>query len=120
MTLYSTLCSLVLYCAHTVSELQQNNNIVGNDATVATRMASAAANLKHGLLGEFRAGVENIDDYNERFELYCLPNAVAMADEHVARKKAIFLTSVGASTYSLLRTLVRPRQPQDLELDDII
>ena len=33
MTLYSTLCSLVLYCVHTVSELQQNNNIVSNDAT---------------------------------------------------------------------------------------
>ena len=92
--------------------------IVGNDATVATRMASAAANLKHGLLGEFRAGVESIDEYKERFELYCL--AVPIGDEHVARRKAIFLTSVGASTYSLLRTLVRPRQPQDLELDDII
>ena len=94
--------------------------IVGNDATVATRIASAAANLKHGLLGEFGAGVESIDEYKERFELYCLANAVPIGDEHVARRKAIFLTSVGASTYSLLRTLVRPRQPQDLELDDII
>ena len=83
-------------------------------------MASAAANLKHGLSGEFRAGVESIDEYKERFELYCLANAVPIGDEHVARRKAIFLTSVGASTYSLLRTLVRPRQPQDLELDDII
>ena len=87
---------------------------------MATRMTSAAANLKHGLLGEFRAGVESIDEYKERFELYCLANAVPIGDEHVARRKAIFLTSVGASTYSLLRTLVRPRQPQDLELDDII
>ena len=83
-------------------------------------MACAAANLKHGLLGEFRAGVESIDEYKERFELYCLANAVPIGYEHVARRKAIFLTSVGASTYSLLRTSVRPRQPQDLELDDII
>ena len=83
-------------------------------------MASAAPNLKHGLLGEFRAGVQSIDKYKERFELYYLANAVPIGDEHVARRKAIFLTSVGASTYSLLRTLERPRQPQDLELDDII
>ena len=76
--------------------------------------------MKHGLLCEFRAGVESIDEYKERFELYCLANAVPIGDEHVARRKAIFLTSVGASTYSLLRTSVRLRQPQDLELDDII
>ena len=83
-------------------------------------MASAGGNLKHGLLGEFRAGVERIDEYKERFELYRLANAVPIGDDHVARRKAIVLKSVGASTYSLLRTLVRTRQPQHLELDDII
>ena len=83
-------------------------------------MASASANLKHGLLGEFREGAESIDEYKERFEHYCLANAIPIEDKHVARRKAIFFTSVGASNYSLLRTLVRPCQPQDLELDDII
>ena len=64
-------------------------------------MASAAANLKHGFSGEFRAKVESIDEYKERFELYCLAKAVPIGDEHVAHRKAIFLTSVGASTYTV-------------------
>ena len=61
-----------------------------------------------------------MDDYKERFELYCTANGIAEGAEHAPRRKAIFLTAVGATTYSLLKNLVRPRQPQELTLEDII
>ena len=94
--------------------------MVGNDTTVATRDSECSRKFETRVVGRMPSGVESIDESKERFELYCLANAVPIGDEHVARRKAIFLTSLGTSTYSLLRTLVRPRQPQDLELADII
>ena len=63
---------------------------------------------------------ESMDDYKERFELYCTANGIAEGAEYAPRRKAIFLTAVGATTYSLLKNLVRPRQPQELTLEAII
>ena len=60
---------------------------------------------------------EHIDDYKERSEIYCTANGNAVGAEHAPRRKAIFL---GATTYSLLTNLVRPRQQQELTLEDII
>ena len=78
---------------------------------MATRDGECSRKFETRVVGELPAGVESIDEYKDRFELYCLAKALPIGAEHVARREAIFLTSVGASTYSLLRTLVQPRQP---------
>ena len=49
-----------------------------------------------------------------------MANGIAEGAEHAPRRKAIFLTAVGAMTYSLLKNLVRLRQPQELTLEAII
>ena len=72
------------------------------DKTVAMRMASSA---KHGRLTEFHPGVDTVDDYEDRFLLYCDANGI----EEGPKRKAIFLTSVGATTYTLLMNLETTR-----------
>ena len=53
---------------------------------MATRMAA-----RHGRLNEFHPGVDNVEDYRERFLLYCEANGVT-GDGADSKKKAIFLT----------------------------
>ena len=58
-------------------------------------------------LTEFHPGVDTVDDYEDRLLLYCEgPND--------------FLTSVGATTYTLLKNLVSPQKPQELELKALV
>ena len=83
------------------------------DATVATRMASSA---KHGRLTDFHPGVDTVDDYEDRVLLYCDANGIGEGP----KRKAIFLTSVGATTYTLLKNLVSPQKPQELELKALV
>ena len=70
---------------------------------------------RHGKLSEFNAGVVNVEDYKERFLLYCAANGLEDAD----KQKAVFLTCVGTATYTLLKNLVRPEKPQDKSLDEL-
>ena len=48
--------------------------------------------------------------------MYCTANSIEDGD----KQKAVFLTSIGGTTYTLLKNLVRPRLPQDLELEALI
>ena len=75
---------------------------------MATRMAA-----RHGKLCEFQAGVDNVEDYKERFLLYCTANGITDDD----KKIAVLLTSMGTTTYTLLKNLVRPAAPQDKSLN---
>ena len=75
-----------------------------------------AASGKYGRLSEFHAGVDSVDDYQELFALFCAANDIDDDD----KRKAVFLTSVGTSTYTLLKNLVRPRKPQELTLADLV
>ena len=70
---------------------------------------------RHGKLGEFNAGVDDVEDYKERLVLYCAANGLEDAD----KQKAVFLTCVGTATYTLLKNLVRPEKPQDKSLDEL-
>ena len=61
----------------------------------------------HGTVGEFQQGQEDWTSYCERLEQYFTANDVADAD----KRRAIFLSCCGASTYQLVRNLVAPDKP---------
>ena len=75
-----------------------------------------AASGKYGRLSEFQEGVDSVDDYKERFALFCAANDIDDND----KRKAVFLASVETSTYTLLKNSVRPRKPQELTLADFV
>ena len=67
-----------------------------------------------GELKHFEPEVEKISSYLERVDLYFTANQIA--DE---RKVAVFLSVIGAKTYSLLRDLVSPASPKDKSLEHL-
>ena len=60
-----------------------------------------------GNIGEFRAEEEQFSSYTERIEAYFIANDI----KEEAKKKSIFITSIGPKTYKLLRDLVLPKKP---------
>ena len=83
-------------------------------STNIVQLAMRMATERHGKLEEFNAGGDNVEDYKERFLLYCAANGLEDAD----KQKAVFLTCVGTATYTLFKNLVRPVKPQDKSLDE--
>lgn len=69
-----------------------------------------------GNLGEFDSKQESWSDYSERLQQFFVANDVA--DEN--RRRAIFITVVGASTYALLKNLLSPAQPTDRTLAQLL
>ena len=61
-----------------------------------------------GHISEFVVEDERISAYLERVELYFKANDIA-----AEKKVAIFLSGIGAKTYTELRSLVAPAQPKD-------
>ncbi|XP_064479051.1 uncharacterized protein LOC135392264 [Ornithodoros turicata] len=59
-----------------------------------------------GRIGEFNEKTENFDSYIERFEHYITANHIPDA-----KKFAVFLTVIGASTYEVLKNLLVPSSP---------
>ena len=60
------------------------------------------------------------EEYCERMGQYFLANDIKGTDEPgKARQRAIFLASVGAETYSLLKTLCAPDKPETKSLVDL-
>ena len=55
----------------------------------------------YGNVGEFVSENKDIHAYLERFEFYLDANAILVEN----RQKAVFLATVGASIYKLLRSL---------------
>ena len=72
-----------------------------------------AAASYHGRWAEFSPGFDTVEDYKEMFFLYSTANSIDDGD----KQKAVFLTSIEGTTYTLLKNLVRPRLPQDIELE---
>ena len=58
----------------------------------------------HGSVGEFVDQEEDWTSYCERMDQYFIANDIA----DVSKQRAIFLSSCGKPTYSLLRSLVSP------------
>ena len=68
-----------------------------------------------GSLSEFSVESESFSSYVERVKLYLDAN-----DVKADKRLAVFLSVIGATTYSLLRDLVAPRKPSELKLDEAI
>ena len=82
-----------------------------------------------GRVGEFIAERETFNAYVERMEMFFTANNIVettgegstQANRVVAeRKRAIFLTEVGAEVYSTLSNLLAPTKPKDTPFVDTV
>lgn len=69
-----------------------------------------------GTLGEFDAKRESWSEYTERLTQFFVANEVNDAE----RQRAIFITVVGAATYSLLKNLIAPVLPTQRTLTHLL
>lgn len=67
-----------------------------------------------GNIGEFQEGKETFECYSERLEQYFIANNIGED-----RAVSVFLTVIGPNAYALLKSLVSPRKPKDMELKDL-
>ena len=88
--------------------------------------AGGGSHMLVGTLGEFCPEKETVDQYKERFELYCLANAINVRGEdgnernqELAKKKAILLTEIGVNVYHTLSDLVSPDKPNNKTIEAI-
>jgi len=71
----------------------------------------------HGSIGEFNADREDWVSYTERLIQYFVANGIS---EEGDTRRAILLSSCGASTYQLIRNLVVPGKPTDKTFSQIV
>ena len=69
----------------------------------------------HRVADPFDPKTERIEDYKERFDFYCVAHGV-----EESKQKADFLTRIGQTAYSKLKTLVSPTPLADLSLNTIV
>ena len=82
---------------------------------LATRSGSmATATL--GKVEEFEGVREDWQQYIERLEYFFVANSITAAD----KKRAVFLSVIGSSTYKILRNLVAPDKPGDKEYGALV
>ncbi len=78
---------------------------------LATRMATLL-----GTMGEFEPSTEEWLQYKERLEQFFIANSITVNE----KKRAVFLSVVGAETFKVLRSLVSPEKPGDKSLADLL
>ena len=76
--------------------------------------------MAHGVLREFDPLKESVEDFRERFDFYCLANKISGEGEAARRKQALFLTLLGQSAFTKLKTLVSPTLVSELTLDQVM
>ena len=69
----------------------------------------------HGVIGQFDRDADDWDSYCERFDLYSSANDINAPE----KRRAVFLSVCGASTYELIRSLVAPDKPTDKTLVEL-
>lgn len=69
-----------------------------------------------GKLSEFEASKEDWQSYVERVDFFFEANNI----ENVSQKRAILLSSCGASCYKLFRGLVQPAKPGDKSYTELV
>ena len=69
-----------------------------------------------GDIGEFDSSADDWNSYTESLEQYLMANAVGTLE----KKRAVLLSSVGASTYKLIRNLTSPHPPGSRTYKEII
>lgn len=70
----------------------------------------------HGSVGEFVNTQEDWSSYVERLQQYFVAKDVKAAE----KQRAILLSTVGGSTYQLIRNLLAPRKPTDVTFVQIV
>ena len=70
----------------------------------------------HGNIGEFNRAKEDWVSYCERIQQYFMANDITTDD----KKKAILLSTCGAETYQLIRSLVALQKLTEKSLSDIV
>ena len=75
-----------------------------------------AAPTHHGSISAFDSSQEDWVEYAERLEHYFVANGIDNADV----QRAILFTSVGPSTYRLIKTLSLPRKPTDYSFQELV
>ena len=73
----------------------------------------------HGSIREFDSRKESVEDFYERFEFYCVANNIRPGEVD-NRKKALFLTLLGQTTFAKLKVLVSPTPMGELSLEGIL
>ena len=63
----------------------------------------------------FDPTLEQIDDYKERFDYFCIAHGITEG-----KQKALFLTRIGQTMYLKLKTWVSPKKLSELSLDEIV
>ena len=71
---------------------------------------------RHGSIGKFEPENEEWVSYVERLSHYLQANDV----EDAGKQRAILLSGCGAKTYQLIRSLVAPRKPADIEFSVLV
>eukprot|EP00731_Ephydatia_muelleri_P032647 Em0024g191a len=66
-------------------------------------------------LEPFDPTLEQIDDYKERFDYFCIAHGITEG-----KQKALFLTRIGQTMYLKLKTWVSPKKLSELSLDEIV
>ena len=70
--------------------------------------------MAHGNVREFDPAKESMEDFQQRFEFYCLANNIKADDEaQITRKKALFVTMLG-------QDLANPHAVTELSLNAIV
>ena len=69
----------------------------------------------HGVIGQFDRDADAWDSYCEHFDLYSSANDINAPE----KRRAVFLSVCGASTYELIRSLVAPDKPTDKTLVEL-
>ena len=69
-----------------------------------------------GKIDEFDSACEDWPQYEEQLGHFFTANSIDNAD----KKRAVFLTIIGAATYKLLRTLVSPSKPGEMTYTDLV
>ncbi len=69
-----------------------------------------------GTMGEFDPNTDEWLQYKERLVQFFIANSITVNE----KKRAVFLSVVGAETFNVLRRLVSPEKPGDKSLADLL
>ena len=87
---------------------------IGDEDGIPAEERKVMANGIIGRLTEFDSSEEQISSYIERAQLFFDANGI-----EEDKKVAVFLSSIGAKTYALLRNLVAPKLPTELKFEEV-
>lgn len=79
-------------------------------------MATPTVVATVGTVAPFDSQLQSWEEYCEMLTFFFVANGIDGAD----RKKAILLSGVGATTYSLMRSLLSPQKPGDKSFDELV